>query len=259
MGTGHVYLVGAGPGDPDLLTIKAMKAISKADVIYYDSLLSKDILNYAKDSCELIHVGKRSGNHTLPQETIEILLTRSAAKGKQVVRLKGGDPFIFGRGGEEVDSLKKYKIPFEIIPGVSAMNGVAAGIGLPVTQRHQSNSIMAVEGHTLGKRPQDYPRLVAFPGTIAIYMGSKKNREIAQNLILHGAGPERKMLLVETTPSLSTIEHFHSLAFFASGQVSKKTEGPGILYLGPTVERFKVDQNKTEGELNYEQAVAALF
>lgn len=145
--TGKVILVGAGPGDPELITIKGLKAIKEADVVVYDDLISKELLNYAKKDAELIYVGKRKGKHSFKQEEINKILVEKAKEGKLVVRLKGGDPFVFGRGGEEILELKKHNIPYEVIPGITSAIAVPEVAGIPVTHRKVATSFTVVTGH----------------------------------------------------------------------------------------------------------------
>lgn len=149
MRTGKVYIVGAGPGDPDLLTIKATKCLEKADVILYDRLVNPVLLQYAKEGAELVYCGKKPGDHCVSQEDIHDLLVFYARKGNTVVRLKGGDPFIFGRGGEEAEVLAQHRIPFEIVPGITAGIAAPAYAGIPVTHRELSRSFAVVTGHCL--------------------------------------------------------------------------------------------------------------
>ena len=194
-----VSLVGAGPGDSGLLTRKGLACVRRADVIIYDNLISGSILNEARLDAELIYAGKRSNNHHLPQEQMNALLVEEALKGKYVVRLKGGDPYIFGRGGEEASELKKHGIPFEIVPGVSSSYSVPAYAGIPVTQRHLASSFHVITGHEGTHKEEtvlDYAILAKEEGTLIFLMGLKNLRQIAEQLMLHGKSQETPVAVV---------------------------------------------------------------
>lgn len=185
---GMVYLTGAGPGDPELLTLKAKTVLQEADVIIYDSLISEEILSHAKSGCEIIYVGKRSSNHTLPQYSINELLAEKAKEGKVVVRLKGGDPYLFGRGGEEAERLFKDDISFEIIPGISSSFAVPAYAGIPLTHRDFASTVAIVTGHEgehKEKSTIDWDKLVG-ADTIVILMGYKNLDSLTRNIISSG-------------------------------------------------------------------------
>ncbi len=190
---GRVILVGAGPGDPGLLTIKGRAYLEKADVVIYDRLGTKDILRYCNPQAELIYVGKGPGNHTLSQLEINDLLTEKAQGGKLVVRLKGGDPFVFGRGGEEAEYLAKVGIPFEIVPGVTSAVAVPAYAGIPVTHRDYSSSIAIITGHEReNSRPlsSKWRALSSTADTLVFVMCMTSLREIISNLIAGGRSPD---------------------------------------------------------------------
>lgn len=170
--TGSVALVGAGPGDAELITLKGARLLGQADVVVYDNLVSQGIMDLASPTAEHIFVGKMAGNHTLPQEEICQLLVDKAREGKFVVRLKGGDPFVFGRGGEEVDALMAAGIPVEIVPGVTAALGAAASFGFPLTHRDHAQSCVFVTGHLKDHSVElDWPALARPGQTLVIYMG----------------------------------------------------------------------------------------
>jgi uroporphyrin-III C-methyltransferase/precorrin-2 dehydrogenase/sirohydrochlorin ferrochelatase/uroporphyrin-III C-methyltransferase len=184
---GHVYLVGAGPGDPELLTLRGARLLHDADAVLYDNLVSPDIVALAPPEAERLYVGKKAADHSLPQEEINRLLIRLAHAGRKVVRLKGGDPFIFGRGGEEMEALIAAGITVEVIPGVTAAAGVAAYAGIPLTHRDYAQAVVFATGFRKnGDLELDWP-LLARPGqTVVIYMGVTRLDEICRQLIAHG-------------------------------------------------------------------------
>lgn len=202
--TGRVYLVGAGPGDPELLTLRAVRLLEKADVVVYDNLVSSAVLDFVSLGAQRIYAGKRRNEHTMRQEQINALLVKLAQEGKQVVRLKGGDPFIFGRGGEELQTLAKHGVAFEVVPGVTAASGVSSYAGIPLTHRDHAQTCLFVTGHLKdGSADLDWPSLVRTKQTVVIYMGLSGLADICSRLILHGA-PHDKPIAVVQDGSLAT-------------------------------------------------------
>lgn len=199
---GHVALVGAGPGDPELLTLRAARLIGQARVLVVDHLVSDGVLELARPGAELIYVGKESGHHTLPQEEINALLVRLGREGRQVVRLKGGDPYIFGRGGEEVEALLEAGISFEVVPGITAACGASAYAGIPLTHRDHARSVVFATGHRrAGQDALDWSVLARPQQTAVIYMGVGQLAAHCAALIDHGRGAATPAALVENATS----------------------------------------------------------
>jgi len=233
---GMVHLVGAGPGDPDLLTIKAHRLLQSADLVVYDRLVSAEILAMVRRDAERIHVGKRRGQHCLPQAEINDLLVAEARAGKSVVRLKGGDPFVFGRGGEEMQALVAAGIAVEIVPGVTAALGCAAGTGIPLTHRDHAQACVLVAGHLKdGTVDLDWPMLARPRQTVVIYMGAGSLPVIAARMIEHGLAASTPAVVIangttsrerRVVGTLATIDRLASRA---------RLDGPSLCMIGEVV------------------------
>jgi len=194
---GEVYLIGAGPGDPDLLTLRALQLLQQADVVLYDRLVSDAVLERARRDAERVYVGKEAGDHHLTQERIHELLVHYAGKGLRVARLKGGDPFIFGRGGEEIEVLKAHGIPFVVVPGVTAALGAAAAANIPLTHRSLAQSVTFTAGHALDDATLDWRSLAQPHHTVVFYMGVAQLPRIVERLLQSGASPDHPVAIVE--------------------------------------------------------------
>jgi uroporphyrinogen III methyltransferase/synthase len=233
---GRVYLVGAGPGDPGLLTARALELIAAADVVLYDRLIPAAALAGARPGAELIYVGKEGGGPSMPQDEIERTLLEHARAGKAVVRLKGGDPFVFGRGGEEAEVLIDAGIPFEVVPGVTAGVAATAYAGIPVTHRDAASAVAFVTGHEDPVKPEsalDWAALASFPGTLVVYMGVRRLGTIAERLLAGGRSGDEPAAIVErgTLPDQRVVSG--TLATIASRAATEDVRAPAIAVFGP--------------------------
>lgn len=234
--SGEVYLVGAGPGDPDLLTFRALRLMQKADVVLYDRLVSPGIVDLVRREAERIYVGKRRNDHTLPQEEIGELLVRLAREGKRVLRLKGGDPFIFGRGGEEIETLADYKIPFQVCPGITAAAACSAYAGIPLTHRDHAQSCVFVTGHGKdGPIDVDWSALLRPRQTVAIYMGLAHLEELTQAFVEHGADPGLPVAVVDNGARANQRVVTGTLRTIAAAARGAALRGPTIIIVGTVV------------------------
>lgn len=233
---GAVYLVGAGPGNPDLLTFRALRLMQKADIVLYDNLVSPAILALVRREAERLYVGKKASNHALQQEEINQLLVRLAQEGKTVLRLKGGDPFIFGRGGEEIDELAAQGIPFEVVPGITSAAGASCYAGIPLTHRDYAQSVTFVTGHRQkGETELDWARLTSPTETLVIYMGVTEAPHICARLIEHGRKEDTPVAIIEkaTTPEQRTITG--TLASLPELMKQQAVKPPALIIIGDVV------------------------
>ncbi|MDV6237662.1 uroporphyrinogen-III C-methyltransferase [Leptospira ellisii] len=234
-GKGKVYLVGAGPGNPEDLTLRAYRILSKAEVVLYDALLDPSFLGIFPERAIVHYVGKRSGAHSATQEEINELLLSYSLQGKNVVRLKGGDPFVFGRGGEELIALIDHNIEYEIVPGVSSLNAGSSFAGFPLTHRGLSRQVLIMDGHTVLNEKTDWAWFARFQGTIALFMGTSSLPKIAALLLEHGADADLPVALVENASLENCNVQISTLKEASISALEKKTKGPGIIYIGKVV------------------------
>lgn len=233
---GEVYLVGAGPGDPDLLTFKAARLLQSADVVLYDRLVSPAIVDMARRDAERIYVGKRRSDHSLKQAEINQLLVDLAQQGKRVVRLKGGDPFIFGRGGEEIELLAELSIPFQVVPGITAANGAACYAGIPLTHRGYAQSVRFVAGYLKGDSIEhDWSQFQSSIETLVFYMGSVGLPIICQQLQAYGRSPDTPIALVERGTLIDQRVIVGTLATMADIVARAKCKAPTLIIIGDVV------------------------
>ncbi|ARN29820.1 TPA: uroporphyrinogen-III C-methyltransferase [Acinetobacter baumannii] len=233
---GEVYLVGAGPGDPELITLKALRLMQQADVVIYDRLVSAPILELCRRDATKIYVGKARSNHSVPQEGINALLVDYAKKGKRVCRLKGGDPFIFGRGGEEIQELFQAGVPFQVVPGITAASGCSAYAGIPLTHRDYAQSVRFLTGHLKEGSPElPWNELVYENQTLVLYMGLVGLERICEQLIAHGQRPDMPVALISkgTTPEQKVV--VGSLADIASKVTEHQIHAPTLTIIGEVV------------------------
>ena len=235
MTPGTVYLVGAGPGDPELITLKGRRVLGEADVVIYDHLVDPGLLEFTRPGCERIFAGKRGGQPCHPQAEIDETLVRLALEGRTVVRLKGGDPFVFGRGGEEASALAAAGVPFEIVPGVTAALAAAAYAGIPLTHRLHSSAVVLLTGHEdpskadATVRWEDYAKLNA---TLCIYMGVKNLSTIPRRLEAGGLAPQTPAVIVQSATGEDHRRIVGTLATIASVATRENVEAPAMLIVG---------------------------
>ena len=235
-GRGEVYLVGAGPGDPDLLTLRALRLMHKADIVLYDRLVSEEIMSRIRPDAEKIPVGKERFRHSVEQETINQMLVRLANSGKRVLRLKGGDPFIFGRGGEEIEKLAQSKISFQIVPGITAASGCGSYAGIPLTHRDHAQSVRFLTGHLKdGALELDWRNLVNKQETLVFYMGVLGLRTICEELVKHGMSRTTLIAAIEQGTIIKQRVLTSNLESMPDVADSEKLESPTIIIIGGVV------------------------
>jgi uroporphyrin-III C-methyltransferase len=234
---GKVYLIGAGPGDPELITLKGLRYLRSADVILYDRLVSTDLLTETRPEAERIFVGKASGYHTLAQEQIQALLIYHARQNRIVARLKGGDPYVFGRGGEEAQALVEAQIPFEVVPGISSAIAAPAYAGIPVTHREYVSSFTVVTGHEGHSAPSavNWQALAALGGTLIVLMGVKAIPHFTQTLVQHGMDAKTPAAVIQNGTTSQQRVVTGTLATIATEAVTAGLSAPALTIIGSVV------------------------
>src|SRR4051812_35805665 len=235
---GTVYLVGAGPGDVGLLTLRAAELIGRAEVVVYDALVNKDLLRMVPKTAEIIYGGKRAKDHAIPQDELNALLVGKAKEGKTVVRLKGGDPYIFGRGGEEAEQLSEAGIPFEVVPGISSIVAGPNYAGIPLTHREHNAMVTVFTGHEDPTKPEsslDYKQIADLPGTKVIVMGTERIKDIAESLIKHGMAADTPVAMIRwgTTGRQQSVQG--TLSTIGKIAEEAKLAAPAITVIGDVV------------------------
>ncbi|SFB94288.1 uroporphyrinogen-III C-methyltransferase [Bacillus sp. OV322] len=238
---GKVYLTGAGPGDPDLITVKGLRSIQEADVILYDRLVNEELLKNAKPGAELIYCGKLPDFHLMQQETINRFLVKYAKKGNVVTRLKGGDPFVFGRGGEEAEALAVNGIPFEVIPGITAGIAAPAYAGIPVTHRDYGSSFAFITGHKKNgeKDTHKWEALAKGIDTLAVYMGVKNLQYIQKKLIEHGKNPDTPVAFIHWGTFQEQRTVVTTLCKASETAAKENVVNPSLIIIGEVVKMRK--------------------
>lgn len=235
--TGVVHIVGAGPGDPELLTLKAFRLIQAADVVFYDFLVGEGVLDLVRRDADRVCVGKSKGNHSVPQDQIHDLMIAAAREGKRVVRLKGGDPFVFGRGGEELEAVRAAGIPTHVVPGISSALGCAAATGIPLTHRDHAQAVTFVTGHARkgGVPDLDWSALANPRQTVVVFMGVGTSEAIAEHLIHAGRSPETPVAVIENGTRENEIRAFGALHALSNIIQENGVKGPALLVIGDVV------------------------
>ncbi|MBT2135855.1 uroporphyrinogen-III C-methyltransferase [Croceibacterium sp. LX-88] len=234
---GTVYLVGAGPGDPDLLTLRAARLLGAAEIVVHDGLVEPAVLAMARPGAKLVSVAKSRARHTLPQEEINALLVREALAGRDVVRLKGGDPFVFGRGGEEAEACHAAGVPVEVVPGVTSALGAAAAAQIPLTHREGASIVSFVAGQCKGLTEQNWAGLAGKGRTLVIYMGVKTAPQIAEKLMADGLSPETPLAVIENAarPTMRVLRG--PLAALPDLVERERVKSPALIIIGDVTAR----------------------
>jgi uroporphyrin-III C-methyltransferase len=234
---GTVYLVGAGPGDPDLLTLRAARLLGEAALVVHDGLVDPAVLALARPDAELVSVAKSRARHTLPQQAINALLVRQALAGRDVVRLKGGDPLVFGRGGEEAEACRAAGVPVEIVPGVTSALGAAAAAQIPLTHREGASIVSFVAGQCKGLAEQDWAGLAGKGRTLVIYMGVKTAPQIAEKLMADGLAPDVPLAVIENAARASMRVLRGPLAALPELVERERVKSPALIIIGEVTAR----------------------
>lgn len=237
MQSGTIHLVGAGPGDPELLTLRAARLIKNASIIVHDGLVGPAILDMAHPDAQMVCVAKSRSKHTLPQEDINALLVREALAGRDVVRLKGGDPFVFGRGGEEMEAAQAAGVDVQVVPGISAANGAAAATGIALTHRDAASIVSFVAGQCKGLSEQDWAGLAGKGRTLVIYMGVKTAPSIAEKLMADGLAPDTPLAVVENACRTDMRVLRGPLAALPDIVEVHKVKSPALIIIGDVTAR----------------------
>jgi uroporphyrin-III C-methyltransferase/precorrin-2 dehydrogenase/sirohydrochlorin ferrochelatase len=233
---GEVFLVGGGPGDPDLLTFRALRLMQQCDVCVYDKLVSPEVMELVRRDAELIYVGKARDQHTMPQEQINDLLARLALEGKRVLRLKGGDPFIFGRGGEEIETLMQHGVPFQVVPGITAANGVSSYAGIPLTHRDYAQACLFITGHLKdGTVNLDWEAMTRPNQTIVVYMGLIGLAEICKQLIMRGVSASMPVAVIQQGTTQNQRVVTATLSNIAEQATIEQIKPPCLIIIGEVV------------------------
>ena len=234
--TGEVYLVGGGPGDPDLLTFRALRLMQQADVVLYDRLVAPAIVELVRKEARRIYVGKQSDSHTVPQSELNAMLVKLAQQGKRVLRLKGGDPFIFGRGGEEIEELAAAAVPFQVVPGITAAAGCASYAGIPLTHRDYAQSCLFVTGHLKdGKLNFNWPALIQPKQTVAIYMGVKGIDVLQKNLLEHGMDADMPAAIIQQGTMPEQKVYVGKVSTLTKTVAANEIKPPSMIVIGEVV------------------------